>query len=205
MKKTSVTNRFIVESDGSTLLEYAIIIPTFLFFFFGVIEFGLVTYHKMAIERLALEVSRAASIGTIGDSVCKASAAPTAQQKQIDYIKCLVKARSSGLINSNEIQVEVQELSNNGQTIIPDICFDDPQKPTSLPKDCTIYEDVNNDGKYNSAGDSNAGLRGETIEVRISYPWMVQLPFLQEYFVTGKHTGISMLTASTIIKNEPFR
>ncbi len=187
------------------MIEFAIVVPIFFLFFFGLIEFGLVTFHKIALERIAMDVSRIASIGTTGDSSCHADTALSPQEQQVQYIKCIVRIKASGLINSEEVQVEVQKLSGGGKTTVPDICFDDPNNPSSLPATCHTYEDVNGDGKYSGIGDSNPGLRGEIIEVRISYPWKVRLPFMQEYFKVGTHKGIAMLTASTVIKNEPFR
>lgn len=204
MKKTAYMYQFIRKNDGSTLIEFAIVVPIFFLFFFGIIEFGLVTFHKIAIERIAMEVSRIASVGTTGDSSCPADTALSPQAQQVEYIKCIVRIKASGLINSEEVQVQVQPIAGGGKTSAPDICFDDPKNPSSLPTTCALYEDVNGDGKYNGLS-SNPGFRGDIIEVRISYPWKVQLPFMHEFFTVGTHTGVAMLTASTVIKNEPFR
>lgn len=183
--------------DGSTIIEFAIIAPVFFLLMFGVTEFGLFMYHKIIIERIAVEISRVASIGKLFDSVC------TNPPDRVAYIKCVVKDRSSGLINSDKVEVQIVRLSE-GSTTTPDICLDNPDNPSSAPATCSVYEDVNNDGEYKGIAASNAGNAGDVVEVRISYPWIVQFPLIKDYFGSAAHKGIVMVTASTVIKNEPF-
>lgn len=188
------------KSDGSAIIEFAIVAPVFLLLMFGVVEFGLFTYHKVMVERLAVEVSRVASIGKSSDSIC--TGFPTREE----YIKCIVKSMASSMINKDRLEVQVQAVTAGG-TAMPDICFDmDP--PSSTPATCNMYEDVDGSGAYNGLAASNAGAAGQVIEVRISYPWAVQLPLMKRFFKTvdnqGNERHAVMITSATTIKNEPF-
>ncbi len=205
MKLHFFYSRFLRRNDGSAIIEFALVAPIFFLLFFGVIEFGLYTYHQIAVERIAAEVARTASIGKIGDSGCPASPTGTDSEKQLLYIKCVVKRMAAGLINGDRIEVLVNDLAAGGTPSAPDICIEDTLPiPSSAPATCDKYEDVNGDGKYNGADASNAGVRGGTIQVRILYPFSVQFPIMSQYFGSG-HNGISMITAATVIRNEPNR
>ncbi|MEQ1790640.1 MAG: hypothetical protein ABL857_09385 [Rickettsiales bacterium] len=142
-----------------------------------------------------------ASIGKSSNSVC--SGLPTRES----YIRCIVKDKASVLINGNRTEVQIQSLTAGGTTV-PDICFD-VNPPSSAPATCAVYEDVDGSGPpYNGLAASNAGTAGQLIEVRISYPWSVQIPLLNKFFKTtdsqGNERNVLMITAATVVKNEPF-
>ncbi len=192
-----VFSGFFRKNDGSALIEFAIVAPVFLLILFGVTEFGLFMYHKITVERIAVEVSRIASIAKTADSgACSGTA------NQSEYITCIVREKSHALINGDRVQVQIGRVADGG-TSLPDICLDDPVNPSSAPATCTVYEDVDGNGIYRGAAASNYGGNGDTIEVRISYPWSVQFPLLKNYFGSASNKGITMITASTTIKNEP--
>ena len=197
MKRHFFYSRFLRKNDGSAIIEFAIVAPVFFLLFFGVTEFGLFMYHRITIERIAVEVSRISSIGKFSDSVCSGFT------NRKDYITCVVKNKASALINGNKVQVQINTLVAGGTTT-PDICLDDALNPTSAPATCIVYEDVNGSGTYNGSASSNLGTAGEVIEVRISYPWVVQFPLAGRFFGSAAHKGIAMITAATTIKNEPF-
>lgn len=188
---------FFHKNDGSAIIEFAIVAPVFLLLLFGVTEFGLFMYHKITVERVAVEISRMASIGKTADG-----GACSGTNNQLAFITCIVRDKSHALINGDRVQVQVGTLAAGG-TSIPDICLDDSANPSSTPATCTTYEDVDGNGVYRGAEASNFGGNGDTVEVRISYPWSVQFPLLKKYFGSAANKGIVMITASTIIKNEP--
>lgn len=185
-------------NKGSAVIEFAIIAPVFFLIFFAVTEFGLFMYHKIIIERIAVDVSRAASIGKTVDSSCPFS---TTGNNQLLYLNCVIKNGASALIDRNNVRAQINVLSSGG-TVTPDLCLDSPNNPT--PAICTTFEDVNGNGTYDSLGGSNTGARGEIIEVRIIYPWRVRFPIMNNFFGSATHKGIVLVSASTIIKNEPL-
>ncbi len=210
MKPSFFYSNFLRRNDGSAILEFAVVAPIFFLLFFGILEFGLYTYHQMAVERIAMAVSRIAAIGKMGDSSgCPQSTAGTDSDKQLVYMKCVVKRMAGGLIDGDRIEVVVNTLAAGGTPSAPDICIEDTLPlPSSAPATCDKYEDVNGDGKYNGADASNVGGRGQTIQIRVLYPFSVQFgvqfPIMNQYFGGGVN-GISMITTATVIKNEPFR
>jgi hypothetical protein len=192
-----VFSRFFRKNDGSALIEFAIVAPVFLLILFGVTEFGLFMYNKITVERIAVEVSRIASIAKTVDS---GSCSGTSNQSE--YITCIVREKSSALINGDRLQVQIGRVADGG-TSLPDICLDDSANPSSAPATCNLYEDVDGNGVYRGSAASNYGGNGDTIEVQISYPWSVQFPLLNSYFGSASNKGIAMIAASTTIKNEP--
>lgn len=187
----------VYKNDGSAIIEFAIVAPLFFLIFFGVTEFGLYMYHKVVIESIAVDVSRIAAIGKESDSVCNGLSS------RVEYVKCVVKNKTYGLVNRDKIIIQSNTISSGG-ALPPDICMDDPNNPSSEPATCTIYEEINGSGGYQGAGSVKLGSAGELIEFRVSYPWKVQFPLLGQFFGSSAHKGISMITAATAIKNEPF-
>lgn len=202
MKKLKILtfSKFWRKQDGSSLIEFAIVAPVFFILFFGIIEFGLFTYHKIAIERLAFNAARMASIGKISDDgACSGTA------DRLSYLQCFVGQRSLGLINGDRIRMHVNDLSGNvGGSVVPDICLDDLENPTSEALTCDRFEDINGDGDYDSAPANNVGGAGQTMEMLIYYPWTVQIPLFNNFFGSPSNKGIVMLSASTTFKNEPL-
>lgn len=191
---------FLRKNDGSAIVEFALVAPLFFLLVFAMLEFGLFLYSKIIVENIALEITRTASIGKTTDAECNGLSTREA------YIKCLVEKRSSVLINGDRTQVQITVV-NQGSTIVPDICFDtDP--PSSAPANCTVYQEVNNQADYQGAQASNAGNAGQIIEARISYPWSVLMPLVGQFFQRTDNKGnarnVVMITASTVIRNEPF-
>lgn len=191
---------FLRKNDGSAIVEFALVAPLFFLLVFAMLEFGLFLYSKIIVENIALEITRTASIGKPSNAEC-----PDEKSRE-DFIKCLVKKRSSVLINGDRTQVQVAVIKE-GTTITPDICFDtDP--PSSEPEKCTVYQEVNNKSDYQGAQESDAGNSGQIIEARISYPWSVLMPLVGQFFQRTDNQGntrnVVMITAATVIRNEPF-
>ncbi len=197
--KRFIPSAFMRKNDGSAIIEFAVVAPVFFLIMFGVTEFGFYMYQRITIERIAVEVSRIASITKTSDG--PGGACPDTTD-QIGYITCIVKSKASALINGDRVQVQVGTLAAGG-TSVPDICLDDASNPSSAPATCTIYEDVDGNGSYKGAGASDAGTYGDTIEVRISYPMSVMFPIMRDYIGSPGHKGIVMISSSTIIRNEP--
>ncbi len=191
---------FFRKNDGSAIVEFAIVAPVFFLLVFGMLEFGLFLYSKVIIENIALEITRTVSLGKPSDAECPGEVSREA------YIKCLVKKKASVLINGDKTEVQIRVV-NEGTTVPPDICFDtDP--PSGAPATCAVYEEVNNETGYQGAQESNAGNSGQIIEARISYPWSVLMPLVGQFFQRTDNQGntrnVVMITAATVIRNEPF-
>jgi hypothetical protein len=204
--KRPVFSGFLRKNDGATIIEFAIVAPVFFLIMFGMMEFGLFMYHKVMVDRIAVEVSRVASLGRTFDSGCPADPKKSSKDQRIEYIECIVRERSKILMNGERTLVQIANLTASGGSSVPDICLDDPQNPSSEPTTCTIFEDVDGDGVYkggaNDPGSTNAAGVGDIIEVRISYPWSVLMPLMSVFFEKAALNGVVMISESTIIRNE---
>lgn len=196
--------RFLRAREGATIVEFAIVAPVFFLLLLGIIEFGLFTFHKVAIESIAMQVGREATLG-------RANADPTCASTgndRYDYIRCYVNRKAGGLIDGDEVLVSINPVAEGGVRAAPEICLDNPNRPSSTPLTCRSWEDTNGNGVYEGLTQVNAGEAGQLVEVRISYPWRVLVPFMNRFIGgkdnTGKDTDSVMITSSTIIKNEPF-
>lgn len=202
--------QFIRNRDGASIVEFAIVAPIFFLLIMGIIEFGLFMFHKVAIEAITMQVAREASLNSSsGYSNCNGG------NDRYAYIRCYVREKASSLINGEQVQVNINTVAQGGTTV-PDICLNtDP--PSSTPATCAGgqgYEEVNGLPGYQGASSINRpGSAGELIEVRVSYPWRVLVPFMSKIIGSEQppakagdpptRTGVVMITSSTVFRNEP--
>lgn len=190
------------DNKGAAAVEFAILVPVFFVLIFGMLEFGLFQFHKIMIENIATDIGRISSLGKISDVSCPNTTS------RIEYISCVVKIKSKNLINGNQVSVTYTKVATgNFQT--PDICLDLPE-PSSQPITCKLYQEQNDIPGYQGLNSNNyLGVAGDIIQVTVTYPWQVSVPFVSDYVgkldpKTGKKSGITLIQASTVIKNEDF-
>ncbi|PZP86330.1 MAG: hypothetical protein DI582_03020 [Azospirillum brasilense] len=194
--------RFLHDEGGASIVEFAIVAPIFFMLFLGIMEFGLFMFHKIAVEAITLQAARESSLGKTMGGNCAST------KTRVEYMECYVKDKSKSLVRGGGTEVEINTLAKGG-TIEPDICMDGG-KYTSKPITCTSYEDVNGNGTYEGlAAADDLGDASTLVEVRVVYPWKALVtPYIGQFFGSddkkGGTTGVAMITASTIIRNEPF-
>lgn len=198
------------DARGATIIEFAVVAPLFFMLILGILEFGLFMMHKIAVESLTMEISREATLGKTSGGPCSGTI------DRVGYIRCLAQSKGSAFVRHEQLVVQVNPVSANG-TIIPDIClrhagvYLDPPSSTEAVCDESgdVHEEINGIPGYQSAAASDMGDAGTVMEVRISYPWKVLIPFMAQFFgsmdgSTGEHSGVVMITSSTVVRNEPF-
>lgn len=206
-KEVDVKKRFFLRAasnrEGATIIEFAIVAPVFFLLIFAILEYGLFMFHKIIIESIVMQTARQVSIGKdSGNPEC------TAATDRVSYFRCLVEVKTQSLINS-ELVISQANPVEEGGTYVPDICLD-TVPASSAPQECTLFQETNGNPGYQGAdAGANVGTAGQVVEVRVVYPWHVQLPFMRRllpaspgYVATA--TDTVMITSSTIIKNEPF-
>ena len=204
--------RFVCAREGATILEYAIVAPVFFLMLFAIVEYGLYTFHSVAVESAVSQAARAASIGRTG----AASGACTATSDRVGYVQCILRDKTSGLINSDSVTVVANLVANGGvpASQTPDICMTDPPRAGGTCPPDTKFLDSNGNGVFDgSTGltSTSLGNPGDLVEIRVFYPWKVQIPLMKEFFgcrgdqnQAGCQQGVAMITAATVLKNEPF-
>lgn len=184
----SLIRRFLAHERGATIIEFAAVAPIFFLVMFAILEFGLIRFTQVAVEAAMSQASRAASIGLVDSS-----------GDRVTTLRNLVQQKTRGLIGADQVTISATVVGT-GTTTPPEICL---TNPPSTPTECptgTPYEDTNMNGKYDGPGGLSLGNAGDLVEVRISFPWRVQFPFVRSLFGPN---GVFMITSSTVIKNEP--
>ena len=198
---------FRVANEGSTIIEFALVAPIFFFLIFLLTELGLLVFTQVALESATMQVSRSAAIGASSsgcDRVCT--------------IQNLVKQKTLGLINAQNVVVQANPLTSGGVSTssAAEYCLVNGQlTPPNSDQTCPgggVCIDTNGDGKCEGASSLSVGNAGDLVEIRVSYPWQLMIPFLDTVtFGDQGHagslygsSGVVVLSSSTIVKNEPF-
>lgn len=188
--------RFYRNQQGAAAIEFALVASAFFMLMFGVIEYGMIQFTKVAIESATIQVSRNASIGSVtgscADRVCE--------------VKKLVQQKTQGLVRPESVLVNAVVVSNPTITTPakPDICLDNAVVP--YPATCVgaYVENSGNPIAYDppaALGAASIGNAGDLVEIRVTYLWRVLFPMFKSYFGTN---GVLTISSSTVIKNEPF-
>ncbi len=194
--------------EGASIIEFALVAPIFFFLIFLITELGLLVFTQIALESATMQVSRSASIGGSSGGCDRACT-----------IKALVQQKTLGLINSQNVVVEMNTLAAGGVSTAaqPEYCLTAGQVVTpnadgTCPGGGVCINDANNNGKCDSAAAMSVGNAGDLVEIRVSYPWKMMIPFLDSvtFGQQGRSgtlygaNGVVTLSSSTVIKNEPF-
>ena len=203
--------RFLAARAGATILEYSLVAPIFFLLLFAIVEYGLFTFHSVAIESAVMQSARTASLGRSNAS----TGACTATSDRVGYLQCVLRDKTSGLINASSIVITANTVAGGGvpASATPDICFGNPPRVGGVCPTGTPWQDVNGNGVYDAGTAltvASLGNAGDLVEVRVYYPWKVQIPFMKEFFGCrgnpgpGCQQGVAMITSATVLKNEPF-
>ena len=171
---------------GATALEFALILPALLLFIVGSIEAAIILFIGSSIESAVLQASR---YGITGNEVGISRA---------DKVMQIVEANTYGLLDMDTVNME---------TLVYD-SFEDIGKPEPLTDDNgdgdwdegEAFVDVNGNGEWDEdMGEAGLGGGGAVVVYRLTYPWGVVTPILQQA-LGGTVTHVS----SIALKNEPF-
>ena len=182
--------------SGAAAIEFAVVSGVFFMLMFGVIEYGMITLTKIAIESATNQVGRSASLGSVApgcaDRVCT--------------IRAIVAEKTASLVDPRSVIVSSTVVSSPTTATPPiaDICLENPNTPYPPTGSCNVFQ--NNDGiaGYQQRGSLSTGTiggAGEVVEVRITYLWPVLFPLFKSSFGTN---GVLTISSSTVVKNEPF-
>jgi len=189
----SIFRRFQQNAQGTTIIEFAIVAPLFFFILFAIIEFGLIRFSQVAVEAAVTQASRTSAVGTSSAGCDRACS-----------VRALVQRKTSGLISGDTVTISASVVGT-GETSPPDICLTEPPgtPPTGQCKQPDgsdgAYQDNNANGRYDGPGNLTLGNAGDVVELRVSYPWRVQIPLMRSLF----DDGVYMISSTTLVKNEP--
>lgn len=177
------------DQSGATIIEFALVAPIFFLLLLGIIEFGMIGFSQVAIESAVSATAREASLGkSVGGD-------------RVQYVRQHIRTKLRGLINVDQLVISASTVVGGG-AVEPDVCLSSPPRIGGPCPPPLLWEDGNRNGVYDETVPvTSLGGAGDIVEVRVYYPWKIQLPFLNKFF--GEN-GIFMMSSSTIVKNEPF-
>jgi Flp pilus assembly protein TadG len=169
-------------SEGETIIEFAIVLPIFLMFLMGTMEYGMVMYAQSVLDGGLSAAAREGATGYTGSG----------GQSQYQYVFGVLSSRIQGLLDPNQVQLNVVSQSTLNVTGIPAPCMNNPPPPPPTIPKCS----------------QNLGAGGDVSVYTASYPWPVITPFLQAVLGQGIYgvptPGTFWLSASAVVKNEPY-
>lgn len=216
MRPTHSPTHIARNTEGATIVEFAIVLSVFFVLLMGVIEFGLYMMAQVTVESAVAQGARSAAIGATSGAADPTCPGLSATTNRSDYVQTLIRCRISGLPQANLATISANTVAAGG-TVTPDICLNDA---TPIGSPCGIapwngcppsgsplvqrFVEVNGTAGYQCGGGTSLGGGGsnsDLIEVRVSYPWKVKFGFLAPLFNSA---GVVMITSSIVIKNESF-
>ena len=190
-------NYFLKHSEGSTTIEYAMVLPVLVFFIMGTLEYSIIMYNSAIIEGATNYAGRMAKTGYNNTSTGGTCASPTQNQSQ--YITCITKSRVGTLLNGNNLVISSKSYSN-----FSNIGQSEPYTDVNNIGHYVAgdpYTDINHNGQWDAdMGTAGLGGPGDIVVYTVSYPWSVLTPIMSRFFTNGKVN----IRASAVIKNEPY-
>lgn len=190
-QRFSLFRAFKKDHRGATAVEFAVLAVPFFMLIMGIIEFGLFMMTKIAIESATTQAGRASSLGACN----------------VACVQELIVRKTNSLINGENAVVTAGVVDSataaGGAPFAGDLCLTTPPHfGGSCPVDTVGYRDLNHNGRFDgSASTSSLGGPGDLVEVRVSLPWHVLMPFLSGFF---GEDGVVLITSNTVVKNESY-
>ncbi|MCB1519596.1 MAG: pilus assembly protein [Hyphomicrobiaceae bacterium] len=182
----SVFSRFILNSRGSTAVEFALVLGPFLIFVFGIFALGLHYLATNSLERAVFNASRLIRTGQ-----AQKAEMPVSEFKQ------QICDEAQPYIDCNHLQVHVQN-EDSWEDIAPINCIDGGQLATS--------------GNGSDKIGDRAGGSSKIVMVTACYEWLLaqKIPF----FMKDEHgewrttpelaSGGMLMQAATVFRTEPY-
>jgi Flp pilus assembly protein TadG len=213
--------RFARNSEGATVIEFALIFPLVLMITFGIMEISLCMASLVTLEGGLKEASRfgiTSQTTAPPDATLVPNAFKVGNDNRLMMIGYILNVNTLDLINLNQATITTQVFSSfsavkdgepftdqngNGQYDGPGTAgLPDPTKGEP-------YSDMNCNGTRDGAGPSGAGVgaAGNIVVYTVNYNWKILTPIIGKFL--GKpdpsspgHFQIPM-SASIVVKNEP--
>lgn len=207
------SRRFARDSDGATIIEFALIFPIVLMITFGIMEISLCMASLVTLEGGLKQASRygitsqtptAAQMDEIQDEIPSAFAGADDRTKQI---MAILNQNTLDLIDLNTATISTQVFSS-----------------FSVVKNGEPYTDLNGNGQYDTgepysdmncnrtrdgpgASGNSVGGAGNIVVYTVNYNWKILTPIIGQWLGNPDpdHVGryLIPMSASIVVKNEP--
>lgn len=219
LSAASRLRRFVRQSEGATIIEFALIFPIVLMITFGIMEISLCMASLVTLEGGLKEASRygITSQSTAPPDINKVPTAfKVGNDNRLMTIGYILNINTLDLIDLNTATITTAvyssfsavkdgepftDLNSNG-------VYDGPGSP-GVPAAGEPYSDMNCNGSRDGAGASGAGVgaAGNIVVYTVNYNWKILTPIIGQWL--GKpdpqNAGRYMIPmgASIVVKNEP--
>ncbi|GEM_PF-6361789 len=189
----SSSRNLLHNNEGVTLIEFAIVIPTFLLLLMSAIELGLIHYASSTVDVLGSQVSRYSKTGydySGGQTYNYASGEDSAFDGQTGGNHFTMDADGNVQMRGREGFIR-EWLKDNGNAIL------DPEK---LTLETRIFEDMSQ-AKFNGDADKpySMGAGGQAVAYTVKYEWDILTPLLMPFFGTTHY-----IQSTAVSQNELF-
>ena len=189
MQKSFLTHIWHKE-DGATAVEFALISPVVVLLVMGVIEMSMMMMAQNLMESATFSASRTGKTGYVAEG-----------QTREETILQELNELAGAVLDTEAITITSTSYDEFGDIGQPEPFID--ANANSVRDDGENYTDVNGNGQYDSdMGTSSSGTAGQVVVYTVSYPWHIATPLIGG--MIGNADDIVMLTARTVVRNEPF-
>ncbi|MEI6729917.1 MAG: TadE family protein [Pseudomonadota bacterium] len=188
----------ICQESGVAAIEYAFILPVLLLLIFGMLETCMVFYASAVLTGGTITAARLAKTGynNTGSTGTCAGVGQTRSQ----FITCIVQSKVSALLNPSLLQITSKSYSSFSNIGQPEPYTDLYGLGYYVATD--PYTDINGNGQWDSdMGVAGLGGAGDIVVYKVSYPWHISTPMLQNIMSSN---GTLTISASAVVKNEPY-
>ncbi len=182
--------RYLRREDGITLVEFALAIPILTLAVVGIMEISMVLFVSSMMEG---GVREAARFGITGG-------APDGQTREQRIIS-IVSERTLGLLELSEDDISTSVYPSFDSVGKPEP-FTDNSPENGVYDEGEDFLDINGNAIWDSdMGAAGLGGPGEIVLYRIDAEWPLMTGLLGDIMGSG---GVVPLTASIVVRNEPF-
>lgn len=172
------------DMHGTTVVEFAFIMPVMAVLLIGGLELGYRAYLSAVLQGALLEAARQASIG----------------DKSEAQVNALVRYRISPLIDASNNPEFVKEPYFNFSNVDKAEKITSDTAPIGIYNATDCFEDVNNNGLYDTTRRTGLGTADDIVryKVTVTYPNILPVNRLLGWGDT------QTVVASTVMRNQPF-
>jgi len=185
--------RFRRNTDGATVVEFAIVAPTFIALLFAILETALIFFASQVLETVTQDSARMIKTGRAQTDqldpsqvqalqTCNVPSDGSSALNQAQF-KCLVCANIPGLFDCNNLSVDVQSY------------------PTF--SSINLNSQIDAQGHFIDNMQYNTGGPGSIVVVRVFYPWQMVVTGLG-YNISNMADYKRLLVATAAFQTEPY-
>lgn len=186
------SGRLSASKDGVAAVEFAIIAPSLLFLFLGIVEGGLVLAARHELQAAVHDAARAGRLGPSGQS----------EEERASRPALLRKHTGLGLLDLQKIALDMRAYDGFGNVSRPEP-FDDRNGNGQWDAG-ESFTDVNGNGRWDmDQGRNGLGGASQIVVYEASYAWTFFTPLIAGIAGSQDAQGLQ-LTARAIVQNEPY-